>query len=97
MTRHRNPANLQRVLELTVAALLRYLIPAVFLNQLQHIANFRATNSIRASSIAPIEMRLLGQIQVSESIRMSLSAEGEKAAAEAVERILAELRSTSPA
>jgi hypothetical protein len=64
MTRYRDPANLDRMLELTVAALLRYLIPAVLLYQLQHVAHFHASNSILAAIIAPIGMPGAGHLAI---------------------------------
>ena len=42
MTGHRDSAQLDRVLELAMATLLRHLEPAVVLDQLQHVSNFHA-------------------------------------------------------
>jgi hypothetical protein len=58
VTRDCDSANLYRVLELTMTALLSYLIPAVVLNQLKYITYFHANNSIFTKIIAPIEMKL---------------------------------------
>jgi len=64
MTRYSDSANLDRMLELTVAALLCYLIPAVFLDQLQHVAHFHASNSILAAIIAPMGIPGAGHLAI---------------------------------